>query len=99
MLHRCGTKPNESAHSQVNEQLAALNTDGVNLTMPELLAYREQSRHLSFSLKPRGYLAGKFLSRSKGRGMEFDEVRQYQHGDDVRTIDWHAYSPHWGVNS
>lgn len=74
--------------SQVNEALAVLQTDGVRLTMPELLAYREQSRHLSFSLKPKGYLAGNFLSRSKGRGMEFDEVRQYQHGDDIRSIDW-----------
>lgn len=78
----------QTAQTLINEQLEALHTDGVNLTMPELLAYREQSRHLRFSLKPKGYLAGNFLSRSKGRGMEFDEVRQYQHGDDVRTIDW-----------
>jgi uncharacterized protein (DUF58 family) len=33
-------------------------------------------------------LAGSYLARSKGRGMEFDEVRHYQLGDDVRTIDW-----------
>ena len=32
--------------------------------------------------------SGGYASRFKGRGMEFDEVRQYQAGDDVRTIDW-----------
>ncbi|NIP60485.1 MAG: DUF58 domain-containing protein, partial [Gemmatimonadetes bacterium] len=26
----------------------------------------------------------------KGQGMEFAEVREYQHGDDVRTIDWNV---------
>lgn len=31
---------------------------------------------------------GAYLSRFKGRGMEFDEVRLYQHGDDIRSIDW-----------
>ncbi len=32
--------------------------------------------------------SGGYLSRFKGRGMEFDEVRLYQPGDDVRTMDW-----------
>lgn len=31
---------------------------------------------------------GAYLSRFKGRGMEFDETRLYQPGDDLRTIDW-----------
>ena len=33
-------------------------------------------------------LAGEYVSVFKGRGMEFDEVRPYVAGDDVRTIDW-----------
>lgn len=33
-------------------------------------------------------LSGGFLSRIKGRGMEFDETRLYQPGDDIRNIDW-----------
>jgi uncharacterized protein (DUF58 family) len=37
-------------------------------------------------------LAGEYRSVFKGRGMEFDEVREYQHGDDVRTIDWNVTS-------
>lgn len=32
--------------------------------------------------------AGQYLSRFKGRGMEFDEARVYQAGDDVRSLDW-----------
>jgi uncharacterized protein (DUF58 family) len=35
-------------------------------------------------------LAGRYQSAFKGRGMEFEEVRQYQPGDDVRTIDWNV---------
>lgn len=31
---------------------------------------------------------GGYVSRFKGRGMEFDEARLYQPGDDIRTIDW-----------
>ena len=34
--------------------------------------------------------AGEYHSVFKGRGMEFDEVRQYYPGDDVRTIDWNV---------
>jgi len=35
-------------------------------------------------------LAGQYESVFKGRGMEFDEVRAYQPGDDIRTIDWNV---------
>ncbi len=36
----------------------------------------------------RAIQSGGYLSRFKGRGMEFDETRLYQPGDDLRTIDW-----------
>jgi uncharacterized protein (DUF58 family) len=35
-------------------------------------------------------LAGEYHSVFKGQGMEFDEVRAYQPGDDIRTIDWNV---------
>ena len=35
-------------------------------------------------------LAGNFKSVFKGQGMEFDEARHYQPGDDIRSIDWNA---------
>jgi len=34
--------------------------------------------------------AGQYESVFKGRGMEFDEVREYVPGDDIRTIDWNV---------
>src|SRR5256885_14503859 len=35
-------------------------------------------------------LAGQYRSVFKGQGMNFDEVREYQPGDDVRSIDWNV---------
>ncbi|MBL6989937.1 MAG: DUF58 domain-containing protein [Bacteriovoracaceae bacterium] len=34
--------------------------------------------------------AGEYASAFKGRGMEFDEVREYTPGDDIRSIDWNV---------
>ena len=34
--------------------------------------------------------AGEYHSVFKGRGMNFAEVREYQHGDDIRAIDWNV---------
>jgi uncharacterized protein (DUF58 family) len=34
--------------------------------------------------------AGAYHSAFKGRGMTFSEVREYQYGDDIRTIDWNV---------
>lgn len=36
----------------------------------------------------RALSGGAYVSRFKGRGMEFDETRLYQPGDDIRSIDW-----------
>jgi uncharacterized protein (DUF58 family) len=45
-------------------------------------------------LKTRGLVAatfsGQYRSVFKGRGMNFEEVRQYAPGDEVRTIDWNV---------
>lgn len=35
-------------------------------------------------------MSGQYASAFKGRGMEFDEVREYQYGDDIRFIDWNV---------
>jgi len=35
-------------------------------------------------------MIGDFRSVFKGTGLEFDDVRPYQYGDDVRTIDWNV---------
>jgi uncharacterized protein (DUF58 family) len=44
-----------------------------------------RTRHLVQDL-----FAGSYLSVFKGRGIEFDEVRPYQIGDDARTVDWNV---------
>ena len=36
------------------------------------------------------FLSGSYESVFKGRGMEFDEVREYQPGDEIRSIDWNV---------
>lgn len=40
---------------------------------------------------------GKFNSIFKGTGLEFDDVRAYQYGDDVRSIDWNVTAKGHGV--
>jgi uncharacterized protein (DUF58 family) len=70
--------------------LTGLYSNGIDLSMQELLQYQSKSRLIDLAGKKniRGKQSGNYLSRSKGRGMEFDEVRHYQTGDDVRAIDW-----------
>jgi uncharacterized protein (DUF58 family) len=34
--------------------------------------------------------SGQYHSAFKGRGMAFSEVREYQYGDDIRSIDWNV---------
>ena len=63
---------------------------GVRIGIRELIALREQAARLDLS--PRGRVLatriGGHLSRFRGRGMEFDESRVYQPGDDPRNMDW-----------
>lgn len=63
--------------------------DGLHLSEQELLACQTIARALPERRnRARANLAGHRSSLIKGRGMEFAEVRHYQQGDDVRTIDW-----------
>ena len=49
-------------------------------------------KHLEFKARylVTDVVAGQYLSAFKGRGMEFDEVRPYTPGDEVRLIDWNV---------
>ena len=71
-------------------QLASMHSNGVELAMPELLHYQNKTALIDLSARKNihGQMSGNYLSRNKGRGMEFDEVRHYQTGDDIRAIDW-----------
>lgn len=59
-------------------------------SLTELLELRHQAYHLRFfsSRKPQALLSGLYASVFRGQGMDFDEVREYRYGDEVRNIDW-----------
>ncbi|QSX32317.1 DUF58 domain-containing protein [Shewanella avicenniae] len=74
--------------ASINELLPPF-ADGVHLTEAELLACRNLARALpDRKARARAAMSGHRSSLIKGRGMEFAEVRHYQQGDDIRTIDW-----------
>ena len=56
---------------------------------PELLA-RVQQIHVRTHRLVSTALAGGYRSTFRGSGLEFEEVRPYQPGDDVRSIDWNV---------
>jgi len=70
--------------------LAKYHSDGVNLGIKELIHYQGKTSLLNLSPRKtvQAKLAGAYLAKTKGRGMEFDEARHYQAGDDIRAIDW-----------
>ena len=52
------------------------------------LRFKAQDLNLFQHNRSRSQLTGLGVSPFKGRGVEFEEVRAYQHGDDIRSIDW-----------
>lgn len=64
--------------------------DGVYAQVDELLRLRYLATDLTLEARQqsRALLGGAVRTRYRGRGMEFAEVRPYQPGDDIRTIDW-----------
>ena len=65
---------------------------GVYADLTSLMKLEFQAR--GFSLLPRqplhSVLAGRHASRLRGRGLNFEEIRAYRPGDDIRTMDWRA---------
>jgi len=70
-----------------------VNDEGlVYVSLAQLMSLEFKARDLSFlARQPRGsILAGNHASRLRGRGLNFDELRRYQPGDDLRHLDWRA---------
>jgi uncharacterized protein (DUF58 family) len=66
-------------------------TEGVYADLDALIRLQFQAR--GFSFLPRqpvhSLLAGRHASRLRGRGLNFEEIRRYLPGDDIRNMDWH----------
>ena len=70
-------KPEDPAKELVSVSLKTL----IDLAKPASRLNLQHSHN-------RAQQSGGYVSRFKGRGMEFDETRLYQPGDDIRSIDW-----------
>jgi uncharacterized protein (DUF58 family) len=65
-------------------------TPGVYAELDDLIRLQFRARGFSFLPKQpvQSLLAGRRASRLRGRGLDFEEIRRYIAGDDIRTIDW-----------
>jgi uncharacterized protein (DUF58 family) len=63
---------------------------GVYADLDQLVRIQFQAK--DFSFQPRqpvsSILSGRYASRLRGRGLNFEELRRYHPGDDIRTMDW-----------
>jgi uncharacterized protein (DUF58 family) len=63
---------------------------GAYANLHDLVVLKRRAQ--GFSFLPRqpvhSLLAGRHASRLRGRGLDFEEIRRYQFGDDIRQIDW-----------
>jgi uncharacterized protein (DUF58 family) len=57
---------------------------------PEDVMREERRLEITTRHLVRDIVAGEYSSAFRGRGVEFSEVREYQAGDDIRTIDWNV---------
>lgn len=80
---------NDSVFAPAQMILNQDNDGLVYVSARSLIGLRHAAESLSLkSAKIRALQTGEYYSPFKGRGMEFDEVRTYQPGDDIKTIDW-----------
>lgn len=65
---------------------------GVRVELGDLVRLRMHSRGFSFlpHQPVHSLLSGRHASRLRGRGLNFEEIRRYLPGDDIRNMDWHV---------
>ena len=86
----------QAGFSSNRQSSDAVDTDDIlhatQVDLQHLIQLRYQSAHLSLGSQRKAYssLSGNYSSPFKGRGLNFDEVRPYQPGDDIRNIDWNV---------
>ena len=64
--------------------------DDIYTSLSALMRLRYSARGFSYLPRQpiRSLLSGRKRSRLRGRGLDFDELRHYRPGDDIRTMDW-----------
>ncbi len=70
--------------------MTASTGNGISIGLEELIGLRAQGIGLSLAAGRRSgsLMTGSYRSVFRGRGMDFEEVRAYQPGDDIRRMDW-----------
>ncbi|MFC3909802.1 DUF58 domain-containing protein [Legionella dresdenensis] len=61
---------------------------GLVAELDELISLKRFARKVSYQPEGKVLKAGNHLSRRRGRGMDFAEVRNYQAGDEIRHMEW-----------
>lgn len=62
--------------------------DGVVAELSELIDLRRYAQSVHYQPEGRALRSGTHLSKLRGRGMDFAEVRNYQAGDEIRHMEW-----------
>ncbi|WP_058462446.1 DUF58 domain-containing protein [Legionella adelaidensis] len=63
-------------------------TDGIVADISELIDLKRYARSVKFHPQKKIVRAGNHVSKIRGRGMDFAEVRNYQPGDEIRHMEW-----------
>ena len=63
-------------------------TDGLSVELNELIALKRFAQRVNYKPRSSALCSGNHLSKLRGRGMDFAEVRNYQAGDEIRHMEW-----------
>lgn len=79
-----------SAKMQIDPHHARYQARGAVVSLQQLLVQRYAAKSLEYLAHNRSIagISGLHLSKMRGRGIDFEEFRPYQAGDDIRLIDW-----------
>ncbi len=79
-----------SSRHRIDPELTRYQATGAMVSLRELLMQRHAAKTLEYLAHSRSIagISGLHLSKMRGRGIDFEEFRPYQPGDDIRLIDW-----------